>query len=44
MFFTACSLTENESETVSTTAITDENGETHYFEIVTDAENQTVLN
>lgn len=26
MFFTACSLTENESETVSTTAITDENG------------------
>lgn len=44
VFFTACSVTENESETVSTTAITDENGETHYFEIVTDAENQTVLN
>lgn len=44
VFFTACSVTENESETVSTTVITDENGETHYFEIVTDAENQTVLN
>ena len=44
VFFTACSVTENESETVLTTAITDENGETHYFEIVTDAENQTVLN
>ena len=26
VFFTACSVTENESETVSTTAITDKNG------------------
>lgn len=44
VFFTACSVTENELETVSTTAITDENGTTHYYEIVTDEENQTVLN
>lgn len=43
-FFTACSAVSDETETVSTTAVTDENGVTHYYEVVTDEENQTVLN
>lgn len=43
-FFTACSVTDKETESVSTTAITDEDGKTHYYEVVTDDENQTVLN
>lgn len=43
-FFTACSVSSKQTETEQTTALTDENGQTHYYEIVTDEENHTVLN
>lgn len=43
-FFTACTVSSNDTESVLTTAVTDENGKTHYYEIVTDEENSTVLN
>jgi len=38
----ACSVNSS-PEQPSTTVVTDENGETHIYEVLTDAENQTVL-